>query len=48
MDAYNKFAEEYNKYMADRKDKPTCYLLEKIDPADNWMDLATRATPTAI
>ena len=38
VDAYNKFAEEYNKYMADRKDKPTCYLLEKIDPADNWMD----------
>ena len=38
VDAYNKFAEEYNKYMADRKDKPTCYLLEKIDPAANWMD----------
>ena len=38
VDAYNKFAAEYNKYMADRKDKPTCYLLEKIDPAANWMD----------
>ena len=38
VDAYNKFATEYNKYMADRKEKPTCYLLEKIDPADNWMD----------
>lgn len=37
-DVEQKFAEEYNKYMADRKDKPTCYLLEKIDPADNWMD----------
>ena len=38
VDAYNKFATEYNKYMADRKEKPTCYLLEKIDPAANWMD----------
>ena len=38
VDAYNKFATEYNKYMADRKDKPTCYLLEKIDPAANWMN----------
>ena len=38
VDAYNKFAEEYNKYMADRTEKPTCYLLEKIDPAANWMD----------
>ena len=38
VDAYNKFAEEYNKYMADRKDKPTCYLLEQIEPAANWMD----------
>ena len=38
VDAYNKFAEEYNKYMADRKNEPTCYLLEKIDPAANWMD----------
>ena len=38
VDAYNKFATEYNKYMADRKDKPTCYLLEQIDPAANWMD----------
>ena len=38
VDAYNKFATEYNKYMADRKDKPTCYLLEEIDPAANWMD----------
>ena len=38
VDAYNKFATEYNKYMADRKEKPTCYLLEKIDPVDNWMD----------
>ena len=38
VDAYNKFATEYNKYMADHKEKPTCYLLEKIDPADNWMD----------
>ena len=38
VDAYNKFATEYNKYMADRTEKPTCYLLEKIDPAANWMD----------
>ena len=38
VDAYNKFATEYNKYMADRKDKPTCYLLRQIDPAANWMD----------
>ncbi len=38
VDAYNKFATEYNKYMADRKDKPTCYLLEQINPAANWMD----------
>ena len=38
VDAYNKFATEYNKYMADRKNNPTCYLLEKIDPAANWMD----------
>ena len=38
VDAYNKFATEYNKYMADRKEKPTCYLLEQIDPATNWMD----------
>ena len=38
VDAYNKFATEYNKYMADRKDKPTCYLLGQIDPAANWMD----------
>ena len=38
VDAYNKFATEYDKYMADRKDNPTCYLLEKIDPAANWMD----------
>ena len=38
VDAYNKFATEYNKYMADRTNKPTCYLLEQIDPAANWMD----------
>ena len=38
VDAYNKFATGYNKYMADRKDKPTCYLLGQIDPAANWMD----------
>ena len=38
VDAYNKFATEYNKYMADHKDKPTCYLLGQIDPAANWMD----------
>ena len=38
VDAYNKFATEYNKYMADRTEKPTCYLLEKIDPSANWMD----------
>ena len=38
VDAYNKFATEYNKYMADRTEKPTCYLLEQIDPAANWMD----------
>ena len=38
VDAYNKFATEYNKYMADRKNNPTCYLLEKINPAANWMD----------
>ena len=38
VDAYNKFATEYNKYMADRTNKPTCYLLEKIDPAANWMN----------
>ena len=38
VDAYNKFATEYNKYMADRTNKPTCYLLEKIVPAANWMD----------
>ena len=38
VDAYNKFATEYNKYMADRKNEQTCYLLEKIDPAANWMD----------
>ena len=38
VDAYNKFATEYDKYMADRKNNPTCYLLEKIDPAANWMD----------
>ena len=38
VDAYNKFATEYNKYMADRTNKPTCYLLEKINPAANWMD----------
>ena len=38
VDAYNKFATEYNQYMADRKDKPTCYLLGQIDPAANWMD----------
>ena len=38
VDAYNKFATEYNKYMADRAEKPTCYRLEKIDPAANWMD----------
>ena len=38
VDAYNKFATEYNKYMADRKNNSTCYLLEKIDPAANWMD----------
>ena len=38
VDAYNKFATEYNKYMADRTNKPTCYLLEEIDPAANWMD----------
>ena len=38
VDAYNKFATEYNKYMADRKNNPTCYLLEEIDPAANWMD----------
>ena len=38
VDAYNKFATEYNKYMADRKDKPTCHLLGQIDPAANWMD----------
>ena len=38
VDAYNKFATEYNKYMADRTNKPTCYLLEEIDPATNWMD----------
>ena len=38
VDAYNKFATEYNKYMADRKEKPTCYLLGQIDPAANWMD----------
>ena len=38
VDAYNKFATEYNKYMADRTNKPTCYLLEQIVPAANWMD----------
>ena len=38
VDAYNKFATEYNKYMADRKNNPTCYLLEQINPAANWMD----------
>ena len=38
VDAYNKFATEYNKYMADRTEKPTCYLLGQIDPAANWMD----------
>ena len=38
VDAYNKFATEYNKYMADRTNKPTCYLLEQINPAANWMD----------
>ena len=38
VDAYNKFATEYNKYMADRTNKPTCYLLRQIDPAANWMD----------
>ena len=38
VDAYNKFATEYNKYMADRKNEQTCYLLEKIAPAANWMD----------
>ena len=38
VDAYNKFATEYNKYMADRTEKPTCYLLEQINPAANWMD----------
>ena len=38
VDAYNKFATEYNKYMADRTNKPTCYLLEEINPAANWMD----------
>ena len=38
VDAYNKFATEYNKYMADRTNKPTCYLLGQIDPAANWMD----------
>ena len=38
VDAYNKFATEYNKYMADRTNKPTCYLLEKINPSANWMD----------
>ena len=38
VDAYNKFATEYNKYMADRTNKPTCYLLEEIVPAANWMD----------
>ena len=38
VDAYNKFATEYNKYMADRAEKPTCYLLEQINPAANWMD----------
>ena len=38
VDAYNKFATEYNKYIADRTNKPTCYLLEEIVPAANWMD----------
>ena len=38
VDAYNKFATEYNKYMTDRTEKPTCYLLEQINPAANWMD----------
>ena len=38
VDAYNKFATEYNKYMADRKNNSTCYLLEEIVPAANWMD----------
>ena len=38
VDAYNKFATEYNKYIADRTNKPTCYLLEQINPAANWMD----------
>ena len=38
VDAYNKFATEYNKYMADRTNKPTCYLLEEIVPAANWLD----------
>ena len=38
VDAYNKFATEYNKYMADHTNKPTCYLLEKINPSANWMD----------
>ena len=38
VDSYNKFATEYNKYMADRTNKPTCYLLEEIVPAANWMD----------
>ena len=38
VEAYNKFAEEYNKYIADRADKPTCYLLAQIDPAANWLE----------
>lgn len=36
VDAYNKFATEYNKYMADRKDKPTCYPA----PLQGWHSLS--------
>ncbi len=38
IDAYNRFVDEYNAFMAERNNEGDYFKLEKIDPAANWMD----------
>lgn len=38
VSTYNRFAAEYNKYIADRAGSATCYELHQIDPAENWLE----------
>ena len=38
VSTYNRFAAEYNKYIADRAGSATCYELHQINPAENWLE----------